>query len=276
MGDIQRISVLHLFPTLDSKLVELLSSLQPDDWEIRALPRWRVKDVAAHLLDGTLRKLSMARDGYFGERFNGGDFADLVRFLDGLNADWVSAMRRLSPQLLIVLLKQSAVELQRFHESLDPDGIAIFPVSWAGEQRSANWFDIAREYTEKWHHQQQIRVAVNKPGIMDRELYFPVLDTFMRALPYVYRAVSASEGASVQVTVTGEAGGNWLVQRTRKEWRLSSETLDKPSAKVDVDQNMAWRLFTKGLSEVEREQVVRITGDPALGRPILQMTTIMG
>ena len=63
----------------------------------------------------------------------------------------------------------------------------MFPVSWAGEQESANWFDIAREFTERWHHQQQIRLAVEKPGIMTREFYYPVLDCFMRALPYSYR-----------------------------------------------------------------------------------------
>jgi len=59
-------------------------------------------------------------------------------------------------------------------------------VSWAGEEESANWFDTAREFTERWHHQQQIRLAVNKPGIVTREFYFPVLDCFMRALPYAY------------------------------------------------------------------------------------------
>ena len=56
----------------------------------------------------------------------------------------------------------------------------MFPVSWAGEEESANWFDTAREFTERWHHQQQIRLAVDKPGIMTREFYFPVLDCFMR------------------------------------------------------------------------------------------------
>src|SRR5688572_32295034 len=45
-------------------------------------------------------------------------------------------------------------------------------------------FDTAREFTERWHHQQQIRLATNRPGIMTRELYYPVLDCFMRALPF--------------------------------------------------------------------------------------------
>jgi hypothetical protein len=26
----------------------------------------------------------------------------------------------------------------------------MFPVAWAGEERSANWFDVGREYTERF------------------------------------------------------------------------------------------------------------------------------
>ena len=55
----------HLFPTLDAQLIDLLRSLAPDDWERQTIaPRWKVKDVAAHLLDTQLRKLSFGRDGY--------------------------------------------------------------------------------------------------------------------------------------------------------------------------------------------------------------------
>ena len=55
----------HLFPTLDAQLIDLLRSLAPDDWERQTIaPRWKVKDVAAHLLDTQLRTLSFGRDGY--------------------------------------------------------------------------------------------------------------------------------------------------------------------------------------------------------------------
>jgi hypothetical protein len=51
----------------------------------------------------------------------------------------------------------------RFHKSLDPLAPAAFAVSWAGEETSSNWFDTARELTERWHHQQQIRLATIGP-----------------------------------------------------------------------------------------------------------------
>ena len=55
----------HLFPVLDAQLIDLLRSLAPDEWERQTIaPRWKVKDVAAHLLDTQLRKLSFGRDAY--------------------------------------------------------------------------------------------------------------------------------------------------------------------------------------------------------------------
>ena len=70
------------------------------------------------------------------------------------------------------------------------------------------WFDIAREYTERWHHQRQIALAVGRPTPIDaRRLYHPVLETFLRALPFTYRGVDAPDGTTVLVSITGEAGG---------------------------------------------------------------------
>ena len=55
----------HLLPVIEARLIELLRSLRPDEWEIQTIaPAWKVKDVAAHLLDTQLRKLSLVRDGY--------------------------------------------------------------------------------------------------------------------------------------------------------------------------------------------------------------------
>lgn len=240
-----------------------------------ALPKWRVKDIAAHLLDSTLRKLSMCRDGYFGEQFRGSSYPELVQFLNGLNADWVQAMRRISPSVLIKLLNAANAELQRYHETLDPEADAVFAVSWAGEDKSANWFDMAREYTEKWHHQQQIREALNRPGIMDRDLYFPVLDTFMRALPFAYRDVPVIAG-SMEVKVSGEAGGVWYLAGTSGSWALSSEPDGTILGSIEVPEAIAWRLFTKGLSESEARSQIRFSGPRELLEPMLHVTSIIG
>jgi hypothetical protein len=52
---------------------------------------------------------------------------------------------------------------------------------------------------------------------MRRELYFPVLDCFMRALPHHYRTKSAPPGTLLRFSVTGPCGGSWNLYRTRMD-----------------------------------------------------------
>ena len=100
---------------------------------------------------------------------NADDYKDLVAFINQLNASWVAAAKRLSPRVLVDLLEWSGPRVAELFASLPPDGPAHFPVAWAGEERSANWMDTGREYTEKWHHQAQIREAVGAPSACTRD-----------------------------------------------------------------------------------------------------------
>src|SRR5262249_39785407 len=158
MNTLEPILVSHLFAPLEEKLITLLQSLSPAEWQVPTVcPQWTVKDIAAHLLDTNLRRISMLRDRHFGdspEAIN--SYEGLVRFLNRLNADWVKAAHRLSPALITELMQLSSNEVCRLNAQLDPFSNALFPVSWAGEEQSVMWFDLAREYTERWHHQQQI------------------------------------------------------------------------------------------------------------------------
>src|SRR5688572_28031993 len=87
--------------------------------------------------------------------------------------------------------------MAEFFATLDPFAPAKWSVSWAGDEESPNWFDIARELTERWHHQQQIRDATGRPALYERYLA-PVLDTFVRAVPFTYRGV---EGGPVVLRI---------------------------------------------------------------------------
>jgi len=214
MEPLKPILTAHLFPKIDGMLLDLLRSLTAEDWEKQTVsPRWKVKDVAAHLLDTALRGVSIGRDGYTLPTPKIDSPAALASYIDRLNAEGVVIYRRLSPPVLISLMEMATKSLAEYHASRDPSAFAPYGVSWAGEDKSANWFDTAREYTERWHHQQQIRLAVNRPGILTRELYYPVLDCFMRALPFTYRNVSAKPATVVRISVSGECGGTWNLLR---------------------------------------------------------------
>lgn len=283
----------HLFPTLDAQLIDLLRSLAPNDWERQTIaPKWKVKDVAAHLLDTQLRTLSFGRDGYTPSPPPAiTNDRDLVSFIDRLNAEGVTVYRRLSPPVLIAWMEQTSREAASYYASLEPFAPARFGVSWAGESASANWFDVARELTERWHHQQQIRLALGDPtntaqnpaanparhlrAIMTPELYHPVLDCFMRALPFHYRSMSAPPGTAIRIHVSGDCGGDWHLY-SGVAWQLASEPVGTIVATVTIPQDIAWRIFTKGIAHENARKHVRVTGDTALGNHVLNMLAIVG
>ncbi|HEX7330775.1 MAG TPA: maleylpyruvate isomerase N-terminal domain-containing protein [Pyrinomonadaceae bacterium] len=265
-----------LLRRVDEKLIELLLSLSSSEWDAQTVaPRWKVRDVAAHLLDTVLRKLSVVRDSWYVETVEMQSPQDVATLVNRLNEEGVTVYRRLSPPVLIDMMKMACEQSAGFHESLDPFAPAAFAVSWAGEATSLNWFDTARELTERWHHQQQIREATHRPGIMTPELYHPVLDCFLRGLPYLYRNTEAPSGTVLLVEIAGECGGQWLLSRQSGGWELIKESTVEPAARVTIPQEIAWRVFTKGIDrDLAREQI-RIEGDPHLGNQVLELTAVI-
>ena len=266
----------HLLRRVDELLVELLRSLSEDEWDLQTVaPAWKVRDAAAHLLDTPLRKLSLARDRCFVERVAIHSPQDLAALVNRLNFEGVNVYRRLSPAILIDLMTVACEQSARFHESLDPFAPAAFAVSWAGEDQSLNWFDTARELTERWHHQQQIRLATNRPGIMLPELYHPVLDCFVRALPFLYRDVAAPAGTLVRLEISGDCGGTWLLSRQTSGWALVTDGGGDAASWVIMPQALAWRIFTRGIDREAARALVEIHGDRDLGEKILHLTAIV-
>jgi hypothetical protein len=148
-------------------------------------------------------------------------------------------------------------------------------VDWAGPEPAPVWLDLAREYTERWHHQQHIRDAVGKPGLTAPRYLAPALDTFVRALPHTYRDVGADDGTLVCLTISGESGGQWFLLRERGEWRLYVEAIQPPQTEVIVDQDLAWRLFTRAVGKDQALAKATVKGDPLLGLRMLEVVSII-
>jgi uncharacterized protein (TIGR03083 family) len=270
------IRTVQLFPALDRLLIDLLRSLTPGEWKLPTLAgTWTVKDIAAHLLDGNLRALSFSKDGYVGEKPEGADSYDgLVAYLNRLNHTWTDAFRRVSPRLLTGLLETTGNEYSKYLASLAPFGDAIFSVAWAGQYTSANWFHIAREYTERWHHQQQIRHALGREdALYAPEFYLPYLDTSMQALPYHYRHIAAEKGTLISFSIPGY--GKWHLSATGTGWILDSHAVSNPAAEVTLDHTIAWRIFTKGITTDAARPFVQCRGDETLGGHVLHMLAVM-
>ena len=277
MNKPKQLHLAHLLSTIDQKLFEVLESLSETDWNRQTIaPKWTIKDIAVHLLDGNLRTLSMLRDNYYGEQApSDSSYEGMVNYLNELNADWVNATRRLSPSVIIDLLKQSGLQYTTYLTSLDPNEVATFSVAWAGESQSKNWFHIAREYTEKWHHQQQIRSAIGEEReLLHDQYYHPYLDTSVRGLPHHYRDVIGQVKDVIKFVFTGNSKNVWYLRFTQK-WELLIDTELQPNCEVIIEDSTAWRIFTKGISREEAIKKSTVIGKRDIGLKIFDMTAVM-
>jgi len=266
------INVLDIFSELNKELIILLENLSKEDWKKDTCLKDRnVKDLASHILDTSLRRLAIQRDNYFSETPEINSYEGLVDFIQSLNMDWIVATKRLSPEIIISLLKNSENELVEFLKTLNPHEKATFPVNWAGENESENWFDIAREYTEKWHHQMQLREAVGIEGkLYDKSFFQPVIDTFIKAIPFVYDKLE-KPNFSITIEIKGSCGGIFTLQKTINSTTFI-DNIDIMN-KVTISQEEFWKLVTnsKPKSEIKLECI----GDRDITDQFLNVVAVM-
>ncbi len=269
----------RFFRPLAEEFTTLLRRLPPDAWHRpTAAGSWTVRDVLAHLVDGTMRRLSFDRDRLqppVPGRPLSSD-RDFAAFINQLNADWVSLAHRFSPRVLTDLYASMSLDLAAFFEQTALDGPALFGVSWAGEAESQAWFDIGREFTEHWHHQAQIRDAVGAATPSNPEWLRAVLAIAVRGLPHAYRDVDGAGGDAITVEVTGESGGVWILRREDGRWRVAEGAAGGESAaRAVMSDDTAWRLLFNGLTPAEAVARVRLSGPAALTVPLLRARSVI-
>jgi uncharacterized protein (TIGR03083 family) len=271
----ESVSVLELFPEERSALLNLLAGLTPEEWERpTACAGWSVKDVALHVLGGDLANVSRRRDNFEDRNTTAGNGENIVSLVNRINHQWVEATRRLSSRVICDLLAFSGPQLFDYFSSLDLSTLSG-DVSWAGLDPAPVWLDVAREYTERWLHQQHIRDAVGKPGLADRHFMGPVLAAFVYALPVAFRDAEAALDTVVHMHIEGDAGGDWALVKEFSGWKLYEGSPVAPDARASIDEGTAWRLFTKGMTREAAEKVVAVEGDSQLGRLVLQAVSII-
>jgi uncharacterized protein (TIGR03083 family) len=269
-----RIETAGLFPEVLEGLLALLRELEPGDWSRPTVAgSWTVKDVAGHLLGGELGILSRRRDGWT-PGAPPASYGELVALIDGLNRSWVEAARRLSPDLLVDLLEYTGRQSCAWFASLDPDAPGD-SVDWAAPGPAPIWLELARELTERWHHQQQIRDAVGRPGLDGTRFLGPVLDAFMRGVPRALARARRDDGATLRFAVEGDHKATWSFQREGGAWRLEAAS-GAADATLTLPAGVAWRLFCKGVTAAEAEARGRLEGDLELCRAALGTVSIIG
>ena len=250
-------------------LLHFLRALTPEEWAMpSAAPGWSVKDLALHLLDDDLGRLSRDRDGDRSGLVEVNDHQAFVAALAAKNQRWIDGARGLSPRMIVDLLEWSGRHTETFCASLDLRVGAHVP--WASDGVVPAWFDLARELTERWVHHMQMREAVGRvEGHAERYLA-TVLRTFVWALPHQYR-VDAPRGTAVQVDLA--VGGTWLlVSEGGGRWTLEEGRIEAPDARATFTGDAAWRSF---VGAAVPSEAVHLQGPPALCRPLLGVRGII-
>ncbi len=267
-----------LFRPVSTELVSLLRTLKPADWERPTIAgSWLVRDIVAHLVDLTFRRLSFHRDRMAppppsrpiqSER-------DFVDFINALNAEWIGAAKRFSPRVLTDLFELASRDLADWFESLPLDAPALFGVSWAGEETSEGWFDVGREFSELWHHQQQIRIAVGAPPLADTRYLRAVLEVTLRGLPHAYRNLKGEADQTVVLEATGPAGGTWTLRREANDWSLHAGEPDQATTLVRTSDDALWKLLHNALKGPAAEAALQIEGRRDLAGPLIEARSVI-
>lgn len=258
-----------LFGVEPAALLATLRGLRPADWGRKALPRWTVHDLVAHLLDDVHARLG---HGPGRGAFKPGE--TLEAFIHRTNQEGVDRHTGDSPAALVDALETAGTRLAERFATADLDAPAL-GVSWAGADPAPAWLDIAREFTEHWTHRQQIRHAVGRGTDPDPRALSTVLDTFLRALPHTLRHTAAPAGTGIDVIVEGPAGGRWTVTATADRWSLAEPSVGGPAASVLLDAETAWRLCTRAIGPATALGRARVEGERRLAAAACGIVSIV-
>ncbi len=268
-----------LFAPLHDGLIELLQVLSDDEWFLpTACEPWTVHDICIHLFGADINVLSGDRD-HFAHPLRGGwrdlsDWSDLLAFIDQRNAEWVETNSRISPATLVDLLACTGPLAAHVWDDRDMAAIGR-PVDWVGADPQALWVHVAREYTERWVHQQQIRDAVHKPGFAEEWFIRPVIEAFMLALPRALDKVPAGRGDVVRVVLTGDGGGTWIATFDGESWIGTAGPGESEVAAIEMSTDAFWRMASRTISPDEARGRARTIGDATAVDAFVHMVSMI-
>ncbi|HEX6392783.1 MAG TPA: maleylpyruvate isomerase family mycothiol-dependent enzyme [Acidimicrobiales bacterium] len=252
-----------IFAEERSELLDFLSALPAEDWAAPTeCPAWSVKGIVLHLLGDDLSILSRQRDGEpsLVAIEAGSNWDEFFVALDRHNESWVSAARFFSLPLIINLLRGSGEDTYAFYNVVDPDLLGE-PIPWIGPEPAPYSLLCAREYLERWIHQCQIRRAVGRGEWFDERWVHPAVAVAVRGFPLGFAALSAAEGTTVAVVLSG--GPAWTVRNEAAGWRLCDGLPPDPTVALTMDTATAARLFSRALTRAQIADL-KFAGDESL------------
>lgn len=269
-----------LMRTVRARLDALVADLDEADWRRATVcPGWDVADLVAHVIGDDLGRLSRTHDRVAGPPWRPGE--DLPTYLDRINQEWVVAFRRLGPAVLASLLGAGGDEILALWDDRIGVDEPAGAVSWAGLEDGAGWMDHARDTTEYWIHEQQLREAVRRPHTEADEVA-QVVDILARGLPHALEEVEAAEGAHVAV-LADDLALAWRIDRRQSRWWFAGHSpaappggagdADAPVAVVRGTGDAYWRRWSR--HPAGGRGALATSGDPATTAAIVDHVAII-
>ena len=268
------ILVVDLFPLERRALLALLESLPLDDWSRPTIAGdWTVKDVAAHLVADDLGRVSSGRDEH--RQVWVPPDEPLKAYIDRRNAEWVTAMRRLSPRVVR--------SLRRIRRTGDPATVRV-----GGSVRSR----FARRLGRAAARPALARPRAGAHGALAPSTTDPRgsrrADAQRRDLP----ATSAGDvrlcaGATVWRCRCGARDSRATLDRGPERRRLDGMFATNPAgvserggphapnSSITMDEDTAWRMFVRASTRAETEAKSSITGDPRLASYLFEAVALV-
>jgi uncharacterized protein (TIGR03083 family) len=252
-------------------LLDVLSTLTPGEWAAPTeCPEWTVQGVALHVLGDDLSLLARQRDQVvqglilYGRSHPDLDFRQL---LDGFNEQWVIAATFLSPRLIIELLEMSGRETGVFYRDVDPGRLGEPVGLFAGTDASPYWQIAAREYLERWTHQQQIRRALGRPDL-GRDFLAVAGAVVAHVLAAHARLLAMELGTTVVFEIRDV--GIWTVQVDPTGSVVFEGAVSSPDVTLGLDADAATLVLSRGLPASEVPPKLHATGSKQLGAALVQ------
>jgi uncharacterized protein (TIGR03083 family) len=224
------------FKSLD----DLGSALTQREWHApAALPGWVVFDVYAHII-GT--EASLEGEGLPEVPLDVASFDHVRNDIGTFNETWIEAMSNLGSEAMMARFRSiAAMRLDSLWAMSDEEFEAetLTPIGPA-----PYWRFMQIRVFDCWMHEQDVRVALGRPGHERGPCAEAAIDEVERALGYIVgKKVGAVDGSSVTFELTGPVDRviNVLVTEGRAEVVDSLRT--RPTATVTMTSSLFMRLI---------------------------------
>jgi hypothetical protein len=173
--------------------------------------------------------------------------------------------------VLVELLHTTSTALASFWRSVDLDEMGE-AVSWVGSERAPVWLDCARDFSEDWIHQAQVREAIARPQLDQPGIRMLLIDTLLRAIPVTLDR-NASAGRELRIDVL-DLGRSWSWRHGPEGWQWM-DSATSPDAVVGIVSERLWHVAVRMIEPEDAEQRASICGDVSLARSALQLLSII-